>query len=311
MYTELIGRLEVPLADIRRWQKEGRLVEGVRRAFEAVSLQDRDGNYSWFLDHQYVLDDPAVDGGAAERNSPLSFTIFRNAWPYAGGSSSDTEGTIHSEIEKFSPHRYDCFMFVALLLDRRQPGPDADAYLLFGFVAVNELKVSRRYAELFSRCTFEEFLHAYETSSIPELFGRYSMVELAGDPLFQDAMSGSPTAFKSVWNLKQYIDELPFASSDQHPRLAPSVKRDYGYGNCKNAEETKLLDDLYTQLFAQCRRAGPLQLHEACLKGELLAFAKKYAKLSPRTATYTRLLKNAYSLPECKELSLVPVAGRA
>ena len=49
----------------------------------------------------------------------------------------------------------------------------------------------------------------------------------------------------------------------------------------------------------------PLALHAACLSGELLEFAKGFVKLSPYTATYTRLLKNPYPLPNFEELRCV------
>ncbi len=76
--------------------------------------------------------------------------------------------------------------------------------------------------------------------------------------------------------------------------------------NCKNPEEVKLLDKLYAQLLREkARDVNPLELHAACLKGELLEFAKRFVTLAPWTAKYTRLLKNAYPLrcvSECSRL---------
>ncbi len=96
--------------------------------------------------------------------------------------------------------------------------------------------------------------------------------------------------------MKKYVDQLASSQADKPPAPAPSVVCDYGFANCKDASEWKLLDDLYKQLFA-LYGMDPLALHEACIKGKLLKFAKKHVKLPRRTAKYTRLLKNPCPFP--------------
>ena len=99
-------------------------------------------------------------------------------------------------------------------------------------------------------------------------------------------MSGSPRMFKSVWNLKQYVDQLVALPTDavESPPLVPSVTRDYGYDRCRSPAERKLLNDLHKQLFAK-RDMDPLALHEACIADRLLNFAKCFVKLGSRSAT--------------------------
>ncbi|RPD67486.1 hypothetical protein L227DRAFT_25649 [Lentinus tigrinus ALCF2SS1-6] len=199
---------------------------------------------------------------------------------------------------KFPKHKGVAFFFVSTILTGMHPAPDQVPWLTFGFVAGHELRYSRSYAELIRCCTFEEPREAYEASSIPALFARHGIVSVARDRLFLDVMSGSPIVFKSVWSLKQYVDQVASASPDQPPLPEPAVMCDYGFGNCKNAEEWKLLDELYKKLFAKGEygEMDPLALHAACIKGELLEFVKGFVKLSPWTAKYTRLLKNPYPL---------------
>ena len=299
LYQGLIRHLEVDLRELRRWQKEGTLVEGIKRAFEAIPPQNRGAYYKWFLEHPYVLDGSRApaDNGAAMRNAEDEVHAFlRNGWPYAGGSPSDDRRTIENAVRSFPEHKQICFFFCAGLRSQRHPNPVEESWLTFGFVAGFELEISRWYVELIKCCTFEELREAYESSSIPALFARHGNTAVANNQLFSDVMSGSPRSFKSVWLLKKYVDELASSSPEKPPRAAQAVVCDYGYGNCRKPEDQKLLDELYTKLFAK-GGMDPLALHAACLSGELLEFAKGFVKLSPYTATYTRLLRNPYPLP--------------
>ncbi|RDX55278.1 hypothetical protein OH76DRAFT_1468647 [Lentinus brumalis] len=296
VYQKLIRHFRVPLKTLRTWQKEGRLVEGIKSVFEAN--QEKGNLYDWFLKHQYLFDGSSIDPVTTVRQTMTSVTaMLLKVWPYAGGSPHDTFATLLSKSAKFSKNQHNCFFFVAVIQNPGVPDPDIELRLTFGFVAEQALNVNLglKYAELFTRCTFEEFCQAYGRSSIPALFARYGIVEVGHHPLFRDVMSGSPSTFKSVWRLKFYIEDVGHSRPGEHTPPAPSVVADYGYGNCKNAEETKLLDTLYTQLFGK-HAVDPLALHVACLKGELLDFAKKYVKLSPWTAKYARLLKKSHSV---------------
>ncbi len=317
LYHQLVGMLADPYADLRRWQKEGMLVEGIKQVFARIPPHRRGAHYRWFLEHQYVFDgSPADEGMVALQAQVRRETWTRAAWLYAGGSSSDPMNTIYDHMARGaqrSEHKLSCLLFVSYILDHDRPSPKLVMWLTFGFIAGHEPEISRCYTELLGRCTFEEICEAYETSSIPALFARHGVMEVDRDrdryyALFADVMSGSPTTFKSVWHLKRYIYELdPRAESRPlaiPPCLVQCVIDDYGYGNCKKNEEWKLLDELYTQLFMK-HEVDPLALHDACLQGELLQFAKGFMKLSPWTATYTRMLKNMYPLPDCKELMYV------
>lgn len=307
LYEQLFQMLADPYADLRRWQKEGRLVEGIKQTFRPIPPSLRGVHYRWFLDHQYVVDGtPADEDAVTHQGLLLVHSRLRAAWLYAGGSSSDTHDTIIDGITKLaqkSEPKMNCFLFVSFVLADNPPGPDGTMWLSFGLVAGKHRERFWRYAELLNLCTFEELCEAYETSSIPALFARHGIsgLDYDCDRRFDDVMSGSPTTFKSVWHLKKYVHEVDGGTpTGEDPCLAQCAICDYGYGNCKKTEEWKLLDALYKQLFAK-DDMDLLALHAACLRGELLQFAKEFVKLSPRTATYARLLKNGHPLPDCEE----------
>ncbi|TFK78488.1 hypothetical protein K466DRAFT_668423 [Polyporus arcularius HHB13444] len=301
LYQGLLRYLDVPCKDLRRWQKEGTLIENIKATYESrLPPQNRGGYYPWFLEHQYLLDGKPVDKEMEVRQTDGQIeSMLRRGWVYAGGASSDSLERIRSGMEALPEHKRSCFQLGSALLTGTHPPPATELWLKFGFVARNdELDLAREYKELINNCAFDELCQAYETSSIPALFDRYGIREMGGRHYcFLDAMSGSPIVFKSVWVLKHYIDQLDAADPHSPPTPAPSVQCDYGYVNCKNPEEVKLLDKLYTQLLRKkARDVNPLELHAACLKGELLEFAKRFVTLAPWTAKYTRLLKNAYPL---------------
>ena len=290
--------LGVTEKELRRWQSERSMVENVKKTYETLPPENRGAYYPWFLQHQELLDGTPVDPShAMQATMESTLAMWRKGWRYMGGSPHATEDEMKLALSALSPRRTDCFLFVSTALSSCRPNPFTSSWLTFGFVSTNnggaELGLGGLYQSLIEQCTFDEFCSAYEISSIPALFERKGLGKRGH--LFCDVMASSPRAFKVVWHLKHYVDQLASSTPDSPPTPTPEVLRDYGYGNCKNTSEWKLLDDLYTKLFADKTRADPLKLHEACQKGELLDFAKQFVKLAPWTAKYTRLLKNSYS----------------
>ncbi|TFK79818.1 hypothetical protein K466DRAFT_592191 [Polyporus arcularius HHB13444] len=286
--------LGVTEKELRKWQSEGTLVENIKKTYEALPPENRGGYYPWFLQHQDLLDGSPVDPNRATQVSIESnLAMWRKGWAYMGGSPNATELQMKAGLSALSPERTACFMFVSVALSSKRPNPFLPSWLTFGFVSTNcggaEIGLGGLYQDLVKRCTFDEFCTAYETSTIPALFESKGLGKR--DRLFCDVMSGSPHSCKSVWHLKHYIDKVVSSKPGSEHVPSPEAGYDYGYNNCKGIVDWKLLDDLYTKLFAENSGADPLQLHEAFQKGELLEFAKKYVKLAPWTAKYTRLLK--------------------
>ncbi|EKM61774.1 uncharacterized protein PHACADRAFT_248618 [Phanerochaete carnosa HHB-10118-sp] len=298
--------------ELRLWQREGRLIEGIKATFEALPPRTRGGYYPWFLQHQYLLDgSPPDEDDVTRKTKDRALSMLRNGWIATGGSPHDSTEEIEAKLAALSEERRACHHFYTMLFSQAHPSPDLLAWLHFGFVASSsmgeEMHIARLYIALLNRCTFEEFCVAYETSSISALFDRYD-IPLGNSPQFRDVMSGTPHVNKSVWDLKQYVDQLIALQPDAEglPPLTPSVLCDYGFSNCKSPAERKMLDEMYTQLFAK-PGMDPLALHEACIKGQLFDFVKSLIKLGGRSTAvkYARLLRNPYPLPDMEGLRCV------
>ncbi|KAH9854859.1 hypothetical protein C2E23DRAFT_815931 [Lenzites betulinus] len=295
---------------VQKWQEEGTMVQGIRETFERPSQFTRGAYYPWFLDHQYLLDGSPFDGEQA--NERLVRTVadaIRQTWVKAGGSPDDSVETIQANVAALPLHIQDCHrLYRSLSLG--YPPPHEDLWRTFGFVAAmdqgGEMSIARQYKALIGRCTFAEFCAAHEASSIVRLASTYGVNMPSNYTLpledsfaagFQDIMAKSPNQFKSVWSLKQYVDMLLCSDASQPPPFPhPAIDADYGFMNCRNTSEKSLLEDLYKKYFAH-RDARPLELHRACIAGELFQYLGSFVGLRPKTATYKRLLENVYPSP--------------
>jgi len=114
--------------------------------------------------------------------------------------------------------------------------------------------------------------------------------------LFVRAARRSSPIAPSVWNLKKFleindpVDYLP----------VPSVNVDYGFINCHTFEETCTLMEIYGEVL---KTANPLELHKACIAGELFQFASRYVRMEER---WRSLMRNFYPLSEMVEPELCP-----
>ncbi|EIW61185.1 uncharacterized protein TRAVEDRAFT_117980 [Trametes versicolor FP-101664 SS1] len=272
----------------------------------------RDACYAWFLDHLDLLDGSPVDKAQANEFGTRSVEeATRKAWIKAGGSPDDDFKTIRAKIKALPCHVQECHDFYALVAHGVHPRPEFSSWLVFGFVAgmdrEDEYWIGRWYARLVNRCTFDAFAAAYQTSSLIKLGEEHEVnlpcpLSSSAKSFFRDVMTASPREFKTVWYLKQYIDQLRVVDPSEPPVLANrGARADYGFANCRDALEQKLLDELYTKYFAY-PDANPLDLHNACAAGALAEYVGGLAKLKPKTKTYKRLLRNGHSAPLAGEL---------
>jgi hypothetical protein len=84
-----------------------------------------------------------------------------------------------------------------------------------------------------------------------------------------------------------------------HPPI-PSVNVDYGFINCRTFEETCTLMEIYGKVL---KTANPLELHQACVAGDLFQFASGYVRMEER---WRSLMRNFYPLKEVVESELGP-----
>lgn len=277
LYRGLFVHLDVAPQDVHKWRREGRLVQGIKDAFERIPPQNRGAYFPWFLEHQSVLDNDAPDDDLFMGHIAA---IIRAAWVKTGGSPSDSLNVINSKISILPPSRQACHIFYRAFANDAHPNPIAEEqWLNFGFVATlnneQEANLGVAYRALLNVCTFEELCTAYEESSIPALFGRY---RLQCTRHFRDVMAGTPHVNKSVWDLKQYVDKLNAgAGADSTTPPVRSAAADYGYINCKTHADRERLDAAYKRYFAH-PQTDPIALHHACIQGKLLQYLAPFVQ---------------------------------
>ncbi|KAH9852003.1 hypothetical protein C2E23DRAFT_886210 [Lenzites betulinus] len=294
--------------DVQKWQATGTLVDGIEATFARLPRDALlDDASAFFNAHRDLFDGSPADKAEAEAAMEDSCgRAIRKGWVKTGGPPVDDPGTIVRKISAMPEHFRDCHLFYALLAVYSHPGPLCPEWLSFGIVAARDegdaFWIGRWYDRLIEVCTFDAFAAAYRTSSLlslGEAHGIHLSCSLSGAAkvLFFDVMSESPRGFKTVWPLKQYVDRIRDLDSDSsapRPSLSQAAQEDYGFVNCRDATERKLLDQLCLAYFAHLD-ADPLDLHKACVRGALVEYVSGFVKLKPKTKAYRRLLRNAYS----------------
>lgn len=115
-------------------------------------------------------------------------------------------------------------------------------------------------------------------------------------PFLEDFLSVPPDGPRlSVWDLIQYLEiDDPM---EYKPIL--SVNMDYGFMNCSSFEETCTLMEIYRKVWKS--GAYPLELHQACIAGQLFPFASEFVKMKEE---WRPLMWNPYPLEEIVEAEL-------
>ena len=318
LWVTIIVNHRVSEREVQRWQVQGRLIEGIEETFERIVPSLQGPYYTWFLLHQHLLDGQPLSQVERDRRIDVAEDILLRTWRFIGGSPNDQRDSIWSQVESSSPYIQRCFNFYESLLGDKDPAPmSPETWMALGFVAMPRRGVQELvglYKQLIQRCTFSAFYLAYYDGSLPQLFAQHGLdIDISGATaevtthhgdasravsLFRDVMSGSPHLFKSVWILKTYVDELLYVDTpESHEVPHRAIRSDYGFSNCKTPAERDLLVKLYKKYFTH-QDASVLDLHSACVKGELMAYLSKFVKMKPKTKTYQRLLKNGYPNPE-------------
>ncbi|KAH9939369.1 uncharacterized protein BXZ73DRAFT_43967 [Epithele typhae] len=244
LYTRV---LDVVSRDIlRQWQRQGRLVQGIKSVFEG-SPRAQDPAYTWFLQHESHFDD-------------LTTFDADRAWEHIGRSPDDSTDDIWAAIRAVPEREGTCLLFYF--------------FALAGVVPVPWQGISgSAYRTLAHACAFDAFFAAHDAGALPALFREHG-IAVPNVSCFDDVVSVPPgAALKTVWNLKRRIDVLMAALPGEPARqvlVAPAADvfaADYGYTNCQSEEETQLLDDLYTRVFTKLERpVDPLELHRASVE---------------------------------------------
>ncbi|KAJ7191557.1 hypothetical protein GGX14DRAFT_481300 [Mycena pura] len=289
--------------DLHRWQVEGLLLHEVEKLLRPLPSWKTYQVMGWFTAHRYAFDPSMPVSGQGPSAAHLLEVEFLKLWKDVGdGAPCNTVDEVNSAIERlqWSKERIEFFRFRAMLF-LFHPAPNLRSWISFGFCACRDESeegfLGLTYRMLAERCSYDEFFTAYNSSKLVALLdakglrGRRLML-----PYLEDILSRSPRMNKSVWDLKQHIQD----PESVRLHVIPSVHVDYGFMNCKSDSEYEDLKDMYKQIFEH-RDVNPLKLHEACISGKLyehtVGLFPELKKKKNRSKKFIRLMKNLYPLP--------------
>ena len=308
VYKGLYLSDNVSAEDIHEWRIGGILVDKIKEFYYRIPENYRGQYFPWFLKHLYVLERPVTKDEAVQK---LIATFYNEARPYL-----DIEDRNKAARDLKPEAKGNSYTLLAQILRRATPNPIEGNWYSFGFVTCDgqleesmlvdlyqllltesdgtsfyEFHNSRR--GVIEPATFTQFWKAYEAGKLIQLLDLKGLRELRSSlPFLAGFLSVSPAGPRpSVWALKQFLEiNEPM---DYPP--TPSVNVDYGFINCRTFEETCTLMEIYREVL---KTSDPLELHQACLAGDLFQFASGYV---PMEEQWRLLMTNFYPLTEVGE----------
>ncbi|KAI5983585.1 hypothetical protein EDD15DRAFT_1859279 [Pisolithus albus] len=269
--------------ELRKWQQDGMLVPNIMSAYEGNPKYSRRAYYKSFREKLYILN--RID---TEAYTPDVLAIARHHLD-AGDQFKDLHELVPDAKRK-------SFLLYATLVNGWHPDPShpersmQDLYYTFGFCLCCDVHAERElvglYRTLISKCSFQEFWLAYQS---------YSLVSLMDT-------NGLGKACRNIRHLKKFLKTRPnsWCPTVWHLRLFTQsqaalpgrhVAIDYGFLNCETVEEQLALKETYKRLL-EIPRVDPMELHAACINGQLYSFTRKY--LPDLQRRFRKLMKNLY-----------------
>lgn len=289
--------------DIHEWRVGGILVDKIKDFYYSIPENSRGQYFPWFLKNSYALERPMTKD---EVQHNLIATFYDKARPYVDiEDRNKTARELHPEAKGTS------YNLLAGVLSRCSPNPIERNWYTFGFVTCRDQREEAVLVDLYQLLltksdgsffyefhnsrrgviepvTFTQFWKAYEAGTLIQLMDSKGLKKLRSRLAFlEDFLSVGPAGpLPSVWNLKLFIE---INNPIDYPPI-PSVNADYGFINCRTFEETCILMEIYSKVL---KVASPLQLHQACVTGDLFRFASAYVLMEERWGS---LMSNFYPL---------------
>ena len=310
VYGGLYRSGEFSTENIHEWRVRGILADKIKEFYYRIAEGGRGQYFPWFLENLHVLQRPMSKDEAEQK---LIATMYDKAKPYLDiEDRKKTAGDLKPEAKRVS------YNLLAEILLRFCPNPIERNWYFFGFVTCcrkdEESMLMNLYLLLLTNsdgsyfyefhnrrsviqpATFTQFWKAYEAGTLIQLMDRMGLKELRSRlPFLEGFLSVPPEGpHPSVWDLKQFLE---IRDPIDYPPI-PSVNVDYGFMNCRTFEETCILMEIYRKVL---ETANPLQLHRACVAGDLFQFASSYVPMEER---WRPLMRNPYPLKEVVELEL-------
>ena len=294
--------------DIHKWRIGGILVDKIKEFYYTIPERFRGLYFPWFLKNLSVLERPMTKDESLQK---LIATFHDKSRPYLDMADRNKTARDLKPEAKGS-----CFNLLAGVLLRFTPNPIQRDWYSFGFVTCRGQREESMLVDLYQLlltesdgsifyelhdrrrgiappATFTEFWKAYEAGILIQLMDSKGLKEQRSWLPFLEGFLSVPPAgpHLSVWSLKQFLE---ISDPIDHPPC-PSVNVDYGFINCHSFEETCILMEIYGKVL---KTADPLELHQACVAGDLFQFASGYVPMEER---WRSLMRNLYPLKEVVE----------
>lgn len=275
-----------------RWANQGVLLEEIKKLYDAVPVNNLGDYYPWLLRNQWVLDGELTiieDEDEKDQEDILEERGFRAGWIYAGGSPSATDQEIRDCTRKWPEYKDDCWFLCSIILTGQCPGPKSDLWVPFGFCVCSgpfgsDKRLARLYQKLLEVCTFNEFVRAYETSKLYELFASkgFAFDIHFALPLLEEFLKTAPRMSLSAWHLKQFVfDDLKEDELDCDLVPISPVMTDYGFEHCETLEDIEGLKGVYRVLLKHTSCQAP-DLHRACVEGRLYEYVSSLVRMDEK-----------------------------
>ncbi|KAH6883759.1 hypothetical protein BKA70DRAFT_1341422 [Coprinopsis sp. MPI-PUGE-AT-0042] len=306
LYVGLVKYCNIEPKTLDQWRRKGILLQEIKKVYEPIPENRRGGYYPWLLRNEYVLD--LSQPIPSDTHAAMADKLLKTAWSFATGAphiSADETITVPKTWEK---KKIECLLLCGMILERGRPAPSGfeEMWVHYGFCVGGlweEMQVASLYTSLLRRTSFQEFFDTIESSGMINLLkSKVSWPQgfVGGDEEiskeFEDVMSGSGQGvYKSVWWLKAFVQrQVELVNPDF--QIIPSIRVDYGFMNCRNDTERRTLLGLYRLYFeSENPKPRPLELHQACIKGQLFEHLSTFPRVKLREE-HRRLLKNPYPL---------------
>lgn len=299
--------------DIHEWRVRGLLIDKIKEFYFAIPEERRGQYFPWFLKNTHLLEHPMTKDEAERK---LVATFHDRAIPYL---DAEDRGKPAEDLEPRA--KAASFHLLAHLLRRMSPNPMESNWYNFGFVTCcghreecelvdiylllltesdgtffYEFHNSRR--DITQPATFTEFWKAHEARALIQLIDSKGLKKLRSRLRFLERFLSVPPGHPrpSVWDLKVFLE---VNDPMDHPPVS-SVGVDYGFYNCRTFEDTCTLMEIYGRIL---QTGDPLELHEACVRGELFQLASRHVRMEER---WRVLMRNPYPLADFTEPEIPP-----
>ncbi|KAF2127532.1 hypothetical protein P153DRAFT_295156 [Dothidotthia symphoricarpi CBS 119687] len=289
--------------EIHEWRVGGILVDKIKDFYYSIPESSRGGYFPWYLENLSIFERPMTK---AEAQQKLIATFYDKSRPYldiedrnktarelkpeAKGASYDLLAAI---LLQMSPHPIQLVWYSFGFVTCRGQGEESMLVSLYKLLLTKSdgspfYEINNRQRGNIQPATFTQFWKAYEAGRLIQLMDSKGLKEIRSElPFLEGFLSVPPVGSRpSVWDLKQFLE---ISDPMDHPPV-PSVNVDYGFINCRTFEETCTLMEIYGKVL---KTAKPLELHQACVAGNLFEFASSHLRMEER---WRPLMRNFYTL---------------